>query len=209
VEQEAELGGDGVEAAGGDDERAGLGGGLVELGLDALHELGLPGDVKAVGTRRRARRRHGVAVQAEGPRAGEHDAGAGGERREGGRVGGVGDEDGHVLGRRRRGRGPAQRGRHAVPAAAGDREGAERGVGGGVEELESLADDVLAGEARGPEDDDVEHLRLRRRHGGRAWVWGRVAERWGRPTTRGVIRENDDSYSYRLPSTSSGGRGRS
>jgi hypothetical protein len=24
-----------------------------------------------------------------------------------------------------------------------------------------------------------------------------------------VIRENDDSYSYRLPSTSSGGRGRS
>ena len=125
----------------------------------------IPRDVEAVGARGRAGRRDGVAVEAEGSRAGEHDPGAGSERREGRRVGGVRDEDFHVIWRRGRGRRPAERRGHAVAAATGDREGAERGGGG--EELEGLADDVLAGEARGPEDDDVEDLRLRRRHGGR------------------------------------------
>jgi hypothetical protein len=81
VKQEAELGGDEAEPAGGDDKRTAPGGGLVELGLNALHELGLLGDVEAVGAHGRAGCRHGVAVEAEEPRAGENDASAGGERR--------------------------------------------------------------------------------------------------------------------------------
>lgn len=72
VKQEAELGGDEAEPAGGDDKRTAPGGGLVELGLNALHELGLLGDVEAVGAHGRAGRRHGVAVEAEEPRAGEN-----------------------------------------------------------------------------------------------------------------------------------------
>lgn len=70
---------------------------LVELGLDADHELGLLGDVEAVGARGLAGRRDGMAVQAEGARAGEHGLGAGSESREGSWVGSVHDKDGHVV----------------------------------------------------------------------------------------------------------------
>ncbi len=93
---DAEVRGDGVEAAAGDDADAGLPGLVVVLVDHAAHPLDLAGDVGVVGLGLDAGGDEGAAVEGEGPHGGAEGPGLGGHGAEGGGVAGVGDEEREV-----------------------------------------------------------------------------------------------------------------
>lgn len=145
VEHHAELRGHGVEAAGRDHERPALLRVVVVLGLDALHELRLAGDVKVVAAGGRAGSDDRLAMEAEGTDTVEEEARAGAEGAEGGRVGGVGGEDGKRELRVGPG-GPFQGLGKLSRASARYGDGLER-RGWGVKEFESFSENVFACES--------------------------------------------------------------
>jgi len=154
VEHQAELRGHGVEAASGDHKRAALLRAVVVRGLDALHELGLAGDVKVVTAGGRAGSDDRLAVEAEGSDTVEEEARAGAEGAEGGGVGGVGGEDGEREWRIGPG-GPFQGLGKLSWASARYGDGLER-RGWSVQEFEGFSENVFACEARRPQYYNIE-----------------------------------------------------